>query len=154
MLLWCCCRYATRPFAYFRTWRKNRPILKAAKARGTPLHPSSTELFQTKPFTPYIFFDAATPGIHHSLEAFTVISMGLTIGFFVSYDGETGGGVQMVAAGWGCFLAWRGLECLWETWEESVSYLEKSKNGKGVGRGREMSASSFAGGDRRGHEVV
>ena len=60
----------------------------------------------------------------------------------------------MVAAGWGCFLAWRGLECLWETWEESVSLLEKSKSGKGGGRGREMSVSSFAGGDRRGHEVV
>jgi hypothetical protein len=110
------------------------------------------DLYKTEPFTPYIFFDAATPGIHHSLEAFTVISMGLTISFFVSYDGETGGGMQMVAAGWGCFLAWRGLECLWETWEESVSYLDKS--GKGWSGRQEMSASSFAGGDRRGHEVV
>jgi hypothetical protein len=154
LLLWCFCRYATRPFAYFRTWRKNRPVLKSVKARGTKVKPDSMDLYKTEPFTPYIFFDAATPGIHHSLEAFTVISMGLTISFFVSYDGETGGGMQMVAAGWGCFLAWRGLECLWETWEESVSLLEKSKSGKGGGRGREMSVSSFAGGDRRGHEVV
>lgn len=80
--------------------------------------------------------------------------MGLTIGFFVAYDGETGGGVQMVAAGWGCFLAWRGLECLWETWEESVSYLEKSKSKKGGGRGRreEFSEPRFPGG--AGHGVV
>lgn len=78
--------------------------------------------------------------------------MGLTISFFVSYDGETGGGVQMVAGGWGCFLAWRGLECLWETWEESVSYLDKS--GKGVGRGREMSEPRFEGGGMKGVDGI